>query len=414
MPKYYYKARDQNDKVITGNTDGQSIDEVIDRLGEKKLVPIQVDELNFDGSRKQASLTDKFKASFSFTQNKVPYQDVVFFTRQLATMVEAGVPLVKSLEQLATGEKPVFKKVISTIADDISHGNTFSDSVARHPGAFNNLFVSVCHAGEVAGALDKVLDQLATYMEYTEGLRSKVKSAMRYPIFIAGFVTLLVAGILWKLVPVFEGLYGGFGAKLPGPTLALVNISNIFRNNIPVVLILAAMLFVGYRVTMTMDKFRFLFDKYLLYLPMFGIILRKNIWSIFSRTMALLLEAGTPILQATEICGAVAGNKMFSRGLEEVYAGLRRGELLSMTLAKTKIFPPMVIQLVATGEESGKVDELLRKAAEFYEREIKNTVDSLAAIIEPVLIIILGGIVGTILICLYLPVFSIGKMISGG
>jgi type IV pilus assembly protein PilC len=161
------------------------------------------------------------------------------------------------------------------------------------------------------------------------------------------------------------------------------------------------------------DKFKLFFDKYLLYAPIFGIILRKNIWSVFSRTMALLLEAGTPILQATEICGAVVGNKLFSRALEEIYAGLRRGELLSQALSKSKVFPPMVIQLVATGEESGKVDELLRKAAEFYEREIKNTVDSLAAIIEPVLIIILGGIVGGILICLYLPVFSIGTVIGG-
>ncbi|MBN1128212.1 MAG: type II secretion system F family protein [Chitinispirillaceae bacterium] len=413
MPRFYYKARDQNDKIITGNTEGVSVDEIVDRLAEKKLVPIQVDELNFDGSRRQQSLTEKFKSSFSFTKDKVPFSEVVFFTRQLATMVEAGVPLVKSLEQLATGEKPVFRKVIQSVADDISHGNTFSDAVSRHPGAFNNLFVSVCHAGEVAGALDKVLDQLAVYMEYSEALRAKVVSAMRYPTFIFGFVFLLVAGILWKLVPIFESLYGGFGAKLPGPTLMLIKASDAFRNNFPLVVLFIIACFIAFRMAMMTDKFKFFFHKYLLYLPIFGIILRKNIWSVFSRTMALLLEAGTPILQATEICGAVVSNKVFSRGLEQVYAGLRRGELLSQSLLKTRIFPPMVIQLVATGEESGKVDELLRKAAEFYEREIKNTVDSLAAIIEPVLIIILGGIVGTIVICLYLPVFSMGKMITG-
>jgi type IV pilus assembly protein PilC len=382
MPKYFYKARDVNDKVITGSIEGATLDDAINRLGDKKLVPIQVDELNFDGSRKGQAFTEKIKASFTLGQSKVPYQEVVFFTRQLATMVEAGVPLVKALEQLATAEKPVFKKVILTVAEDISHGNTFADAVARHPGAFNNLFVSICHAGEVAGA------------------------------FIAGFVTLLVAGILWKLVPVFQGLYAGFGAKLPAPTLVLVTISNIFRQNIPIVFLLAVGGFIGYKIAITNDKFLFYFHKYLLYIPIFGIILKKNIWSVFARTMALLMEAGTPILQATEICGAVVGNKMFSKALEAVYAGLRSGELLSLSLAKTKLFPPMVLQLVATGEESGRVDELLRKAAEFYEREIKNTVDSLAAIIEPVLIIILGGIVGGILICLYLPVFSIGKVIS--
>lgn len=413
MPKYFYKARDINDRIVTGNADGATLDEVIDRLGEKKLIPISVDELNFDGSRKNQNFIDKLKKSFATTKNKVPYKEVVFFTRQLATMVEAGVPLVKSLEQLAIAEKPVFKSVILAVASDISHGNTFSDSIARHPGAFNNLFVATCHAGEIAGALDKVLDQLATYMEYTENLQGKVKSAMRYPTFIAGFVLILVAGILWKLVPIFEGLYGGFGAKLPGPTLLLVNLSNIFRNNIPMVIVVALLFWAGFKVAMTSDKFKLVFDKYLLYLPIFGIIMRKNIWSVFSRTMALLMEAGTPILQATEICGMVVGNKLFAKGIEEVYAGLRRGELLSTSLGKTKLFPAMVVQLTATGEESGKVDELLRKAAEFYEQEIKNTVDSLASIIEPVLIIILGGIVGSILICLYLPVFSMGKIIGG-
>ena len=412
MAKYYYKARDLNDRIVTGNIEGATLDEVIDRLGEKKLIPIAVDELNFDGSRKKQTFSDKLKESFAPTKNKVPYKDVVFFTRQLATMVEAGVPLVRSMEQLGSGEKPVFKKVILTIAEDISRGNTFSDSIARHPGAFNNLFVSVCRAGEIAGALDKVLDQLATYMEYSEALRSKVKSAMRYPTFIAGFVTVLVMGILWKLVPIFQGLYSGFNAKLPTPTLILVTVSNMFRDNIIwVALIIIALIF-GFKAAMVNEKFKFYFHKYLLFMPIFGLIMRKNIWSIFSRTMALLMESGTPILQATEICGAVVGNKMFSKALENVYQGLRQGELLSASLQKTKVFPPMVVQLVSTGEESGKVDELLRKAAEFYEREIKNTVDSLAAIIEPVLIIILGGIVGSILICLYLPVFSIGKIIA--
>jgi type IV pilus assembly protein PilC len=412
MAKYFYKARDVNDRIVTGNIEGATFDAVIDQLGEKQLIPIQVDELNFDGSRRNQSFADKFKEGFSKSSNKVPFKDVVFFTRQLATMVEAGVPLVKALEQLAIAEKPTFKKIISTIAEDISRGNTFSDAVGRHPGAFNNLFVSVCHAGEVAGALDKVLDQLATYMEYSEAMKAKVKSAMRYPTFIAGFVTLLVAAILWKLVPIFANLYKGFGANLPGPTMLLVNISNAFQHGFLWILLTVILLVVGYKAAMTQENFQFQLHKYILYFPVFGMIMRKNIWSVFSRTMALLMEAGTPILQATEICGAVVGNKVYSKGLEDVYSNLRRGELLSASLQKTKIFPPMVIQLVATGEESGKVDELLRKAAEFYEREIKNTVDSLAAIIEPFLIIILGGIVGGILICLYLPVFSMGKLIA--
>jgi type IV pilus assembly protein PilC len=236
---------------------------------------------------------------------------------------------------------------------------------------------------------------------------------MRYPMFIGGFVTIMVTGIMWKLVPIFEGMYGSMGAKLPMPTQILIFISHLIRDNFLLVAACVILIVVGYMVAMTLDSFKAFVHRYILYVPVFGMIMKKNIWATFSRTMALLMHSGTPILQATEIAGAVVGNKVYAESLSAVYENLRTGMLLSQALKETKIYPILITQLVSTGEESGKVDVLLRKAADFYEREIKVTVDSLAAIIEPFLIIILGGIVGGILIGLYLPVFSIGKAISG-
>jgi type IV pilus assembly protein PilC len=399
-------------RVMFGAIDGGSVDDVLEKLTQRSLTVVLVDELNFDGSKKDETFAQKFKDGLARRKNRVPYRSVVFFTRQLATMIEGGVPLARALEQLAKSEKAVFKKTITQINEEISMGFSFSDAIARHPGAFNNMFVSVVRSGEIAGALDSVLNQLADYMENVEALKSKVKAAMRYPLFIAGFVTILIIGILWKLVPVFENMYAGFGAKLPTPTLILIKISHIIQNNIPLFIVLIVAAIAAFRFGMTKEQFKTIVHKYILKVPVFGEILRKNILATFSRTMALLMESGTPILQAIEISGAVVGSKVYSNALEKVYADLRRGELLSNSLGKSGEFPVLIEQLVATGEESGKVDVLLRKAAEFYEREIRNVVDSLAAIIEPALIIVLGGIVGGILIALYLPVFMIGRLVG--
>jgi type IV pilus assembly protein PilC len=412
MGKFSYKVRDREDRVLLGTMDAVSADEVLDRLTQKDLLPILVKELVGDELRTGKSFTEKFAESLKQTKNRVPYKSVVFFTRQLATMVGQGVPLSKALDQLTKGEKPVFQKVIQQIADDIATGLTLSDALARHRGAFSPMYVAVVHSGEVAGALDKVLDGLANYMESVEIMRGKVKTAMRYPIFIAGFVSFMMAGILWKLVPTFEKIYNGLNAELPLPTKLLIRVSQLFRHQFPFVVLLVVALFIGYKALMTQDRFKISMQKYLLRVPVFGGILQKNIWATYCRTMALLMGAGTPILKATEIAGSAVNNSYFSKGLEQVYSNLRKGDQLSDAMETSGLFPVLVIQLAATGESTGKVDTLLEKAAEFYEREMRSIVDSLSQIIEPVLIVILGGIVGAILISLYLPIFSIGKFIQ--
>jgi type IV pilus assembly protein PilC len=413
MPRYQYKAHDQGERILTGTTDGGSIDQVIEQLEGRRLIPITIEELNFDGSRKRQSVFEKLNDWVVGLQNRVPYKTVVFFTRQLATMLSGGVPLTRALEQLARSEDPVFKKIINSIAEDISIGHSFSDAIARHSGAFDNMYVSVVRSGEVTGALDNVLEQMATYMENVETLKAKVRAAMRYPIFIGIFVFALVTVILLFLVPQFETIYSSFGAKLPAPTLMLIAVSNMIRNRFLWVVGAVVASVAGFNVAMTRERFSYFVHKHMFRLPVFGGILRKNILATFCRTMALLMNSGTPILQAIEIAAAVVNNKMYARSLENVYSDLRQGDLLSTALERTGEFPVLVTQLVSTGEESGRVDELLCKAAEFYEREIRNVVDSLAAIIEPVLIIFLGGFVGAILIALYLPVFHVGKLIGG-
>jgi len=382
------------------------------RLEEKDLIPVSIEELNFDGSLKDRSFFDKVNERLSAMQNRVPYRNVVFFTRQLATMINGGVALPRAIDQLSRNEIPVFRRILDQISYDLGMGSTFSDALSKHPGAFNNMFVSVIRAGEVAGALDKVLNQLADYMENMEAMKAKVKAAMRYPAVITFFVTAVIIGVLVKLVPVFKDMYAGFGATLPGPTLLMINISDSIRDN-ALFVVLGLIVLAGIVFTLlNIDSTSYLYHKYILKLPVFGNILRKNILAIYCRTMSLLMDSGTPILEATQISGAAVGNKHYSKALEGVYDDLKQGELLSAALVKAEEFPVLITQMVSTGEESGRVDDLLMKAAGFYDREIRNVVDSLASIIEPILIVVLGGIVGSMLIALYLPVFTIGKLMK--
>jgi type IV pilus assembly protein PilC len=234
---------------------------------------------------------------------------------------------------------------------------------------------------------------------------------MRYPTFIGGFVSIMMLGIMWKLVPTFESIYASMNAKLPLPTQMLITTSRIVREHTILCAIVGIILVILYKYLMTQDAFKIAVQHSILKMPVFGGIIQKNIWATYCRTMSLLLGAGTPILKATEIAGATVNNRYFSKKLEAIFSGLRKGDLLSEALENSKLFPVLVVQLVSTGESSGRVDELLGKAADFYEREIKNVVDSLSSIIEPLLIVSMGSIVGAILFALYLPIFMIGKYI---
>jgi type IV pilus assembly protein PilC len=412
MARFNYSVRDAENRLLTGVQEAQTSDEALRLLAEKGLRVTAIEELNFDGSRKNATFGDKLSAQFNTLSHKVPYKEVVFFTRQLATMVEAGVPLARSLEQLARGQSKVFSEIILKVAESISVGNTFSEAIARHPGAFNNMFVSVVRSGEVSGSLDRVLAEMATYMENVEVRRQKIKGAMRYPTFIASFITIIVIMILWKLVPIFEALYGSANVALPMPTQILIQVSHVVQHNFILVVLSIVAVVLAFWGGMMLDGFRYHVHGLLLKAPIFGILMQKNLWATFCRTMSLLMESGTPILQSVEICAAVLGNLRFVEAMEKIHADLKGGTIMSAAIESSGVFPVLVVQLVSTGEESGRVDKLLIKASEFYDKEINITVDSLASVIEPILIIGLGGIVGSVLIALYLPIFSLGKVMQ--
>jgi type IV pilus assembly protein PilC len=411
MARFSYKVRDDDNRLLVGTMDGTTSEEIFDRLIQKNLVPVSVTELNFDGSKKGETFLEKLNAGYKRFQNQVPLKNVVFFTRQLATMLESGVSISEALIELAEDEKPVFRRIILQIEDDVAAGTSFSDALSRHPGVFNSMFVSVIRSGEASGALVAVLDQMAVYQENSEALRQKIKGALRYPMFICGFILLMVIGILWKLVPVFSNMYRSFGAQLPLPTQILVAVSSVIQHYFALVMLGLILIVVLIRAGLTNPSFRLFVDTYILKVPIYGLILQKNIWARFCRTLALLMRTGTPILQAIEISSGVLNNTIYTGKMEQVYEKLRAGEPLSKALRETGLFPRLVTKLTATGEKSGRIDELLVKAAEFYEREIKVTVESVASIIEPALIIVLAGVVGSILIALYLPVFKIGSLL---
>jgi type IV pilus assembly protein PilC len=412
MAKFSYKARDAQGRLHSGTAESASVDECLGRLKDRGLLPVSVDELNPDGGILGGTFSNRVGERLRAMQTRVPYRSVVFFTRQLSTMINGGVPLPRAVEQLSRDEIPIFKAMLEQVGYDIGMGYNFSDAISKHPGAFSNMFVSVVRAGEAAGALDKVLNQLADYMENTEAMKSKVKAATRYPTVISVFVFLIVTGVMIKLVPIFKGMYADFGTKLPGPTLLLISVSDAIRNNALITILTIIAVAIAVFVLQNVDSTSYLIDKYALKLPVFGNILRKNILAIYCRTMSLLMDSGTPILEAARIAEATVSNKLYTRALQGVYNDLQHGNPLSEALTRTGEFPVLITQMVSTGEESGRIDELLTKAAEFYDREIRNIVDSLASTIEPVLIVILGGIVGSILIALYLPVFTIGKLIK--
>jgi type IV pilus assembly protein PilC len=411
MAKFSYKVRDRENRMVMGTMEAPTADEVLDKLSRRDFLPVLVEEIAEGRAARRKTVKEVLDESRRRRATRVPYKDVVFFTRQLATMVGQGVPLSRCLDRLQKNERPVFHAIIRQVSDDIATGFSLSEAVARHPGAFNPMYVAVTHSGEVAGALDRVLDGMATYMENVEIMRGKVKTAMRYPIFIFCFVALMMAGILLKLVPTFERIYLSMNARLPLPTQILISASGTFRSHFPLFILLGVGLFLAWKYLMAQEAPRIVLERLLLKVPVFGTILQKNIWATYCRTMALLLEAGTPILKATGIAGATVNNRYFARRLEHIHGGLRKGEQLSEAMETSGLFPPLVTQLVSTGEASGRVDALLRKAAEFYEREIRSVVDSLSSIIEPVLIVFLGAVVGAIMFALYLPIFMIGQFV---
>lgn len=336
---------------------------------------------------------------------------LVFFTRQLATMVAAGLPIVKILRGLASEEKPDFRKVLHQVSDDVKHGSTFSDALRRHPRVFDRLFTALVTSGEESGQLDVILDQLADYLETMSEIRMKVKSALRYPIFVLSFISVIIVVFFLKIIPKFAKIYESFDAPLPLPTQVILSLSALIRHNLLLTFLVVGLIIVGIKLIVRTEKGGYLWDQLKLNIPVFGKLMRRSVVGRLSRTLSVLSSSGMPIVQAMSVVYRVANNRVYERGLMDAKRRLEQGQPLAAALDQTGLMPELVIQMVTTGEETGTLDKMFAKVAEFYEKQVKSSVDGIVSLIEPAAIVALGVTVGGIILVMYLPIFKLGMVL---
>lgn len=343
---------------------------------------------------------------------KVTTQDVSFASRQMSTMIGAGIPIAQTMRAIGKGhENPAMEKLMLDLSKDVESGSSLSSSLAKHPLLFNRLFTSLTEAGEESGKLDVMLDRVATYNEKLQAIKSKVKSAMMYPIivlFVASIVTVL---LLLFVIPQFEVLFEGVGADLPTLTRTVVDMSRWLQANWWIFLgILVAFGVIFAESYKRSDKMKFTMDRLLIKMPIFGMILKKSALARFSRTLSIIFSAGVPLVDGMDTVGAATGNRVYQKAVADVKADISTGRSLESSMFATKMFPNMMLQMVSSGEESGELETMLDKVADFYEREVDDAVDALSSIIEPLMISILGGIIGTMILAMYMPIFKMASV----
>lgn len=348
-----------------------------------------------------------------FLAPKVATKDLVIFTRQFATMIDAGLPLVQCLDILGSqSENPTMKKHILQIKADVEGGSTFSDALGKHPKVFDRLYVNLVAAGEVGGILDTILNRLAAHLEKAEALRRKVKGAMVYPASVTVIAAAVVVLMLVKVIPVFEKMFADFGGTLPGPTQTVINISHFMQEYVGYMLGGVAVLLIAFRLIYKRDGGRLFFDGLFLKSPIFGNLLRKVAVARFSRTLGTMLSSGVPILDALEIVARTAGNVIVEREVLAIRSAVSEGKTVAEPLQKSKVFPGMVVQMISVGEQTGAMDSMLGKIADFYDEEVDAAVDALTALLEPLMMVVLGGTIGGLLIAMYLPIFKIAEAVQ--
>ncbi|MBF0484122.1 MAG: type II secretion system F family protein [Candidatus Omnitrophica bacterium] len=400
MATFKYVGKDAESKSITGKISADDRNAVIEELRKRKLTIISVTEVK----------DEKVKAG---ARKKVKPEEVVLFARQLATMVEAGMPILQGLNALSeqtTNEG--FKKVLTEVEMDIKHGSSLSSSFAKHPYVFNNLFVNLVKVGETGGILATVLDRVSTYMEKTLSLQRKVKSALVYPAVVVSMAGIITIILLVKVVPTFSGIYSSFGKELPPMTQVLVNTSNFLRSYLLlVVAAIVGLIFAMNRWHKT-EKGAVAIDGAILRMPVFGELLRKVAVSRFTRTLATLVQSGVPILESLNIVEKTIGNRVLENVIKDVQTSVRQGESLAVPLEKSSVFPPMVTRMISIGEKSGQMEKMLLKVSEFYDDQVDTAVEGLTSMIEPLIIGVMGIVIGFIVVALFMPILSMSQLVS--
>ncbi len=403
MPDTYtYKVRDRRGALITGEIVGESQDLVLAKLREQHYIPLEV-------KAKSGGL----QREFHILPQRAKLKDLSVFSRQFATMVNSGLPLLRTLSILEEQtESKYLAKIVGEMRLDVEKGNSLSAAMAKHPRAFNELFVSMVRAGEMSGTLDSVLVRLADNLEREVSLRRQIKSAMTYPIVVVVLVFLILTAMLLFVVPTFKDLYAQLGGTLPLPTRLLIVLSDAVKSFFIFFILGIVGLAFLFRWWKNSDKGRLTWDRLKLRVPIFGPLFHKTAMSRFARTLSVLNRSGVPILQALDIVEDTVGNAVVAEAVKDLQAGVKEGESLATPLARHAVFPAMVVQMMAVGEETGALDTMLEKVALFYDEEVTAAVESLTSLIEPVMIAVVGGAVGAIVIALYLPTFKIFELIQ--
>lgn len=427
MPTFHYIALDQNGQETAGQINAGTESEAISSLRQQQLYPTTVVQegkgdisaikkaARSSGSKGASTAKGTGKASASAS---VKSKTLMIFTRQLATLIDSGLPLLRGLTVLSRQEPlPVMKRTISTLADSVQTGSTFSESLAQFPRIFNKLYVNMVKAGELGGVLEIVLNRLAEYQEKAQKLKNKVVAAMVYPIIVMFIAVAIMIFLMLVIVPKFEKIFDdmlGSRDKLPDITKFVIGFSRWIGTNIWQLVIILAVFFIGWKVMSATKGGRRFIDMLKLKMPLFGDVQRKTAISRFSRTLGTLVTSGVPILQALNITRETAGNTVISDAIGKIHDSVKEGESMVGPLESSRVFPPMVISMVDVGEETGQLPEMLLKVADVYEDEVDNSVSALTSMLEPLMIVMLAVVVGTIVLALFLPLIKVIQEMSGG
>ncbi len=402
MLTFAYQARDATGKITSGVQEGLNEENAINTLMARGLMVLSIQKR---AASKMARAT-----------RKVSDTDLVVFTRQLATMVDAGLPLIGALTALFEQSDPKkqagLRRVVGEVTASVQEGSTFNDAIGKHPKVFSRLYTSMVKAGESGGLLASVLDRLAGFLEATARLKKKVKSAMTYPVIVISIALAITTFLIVKIVPVFASIFADFGAKLPAPTQFLIDLSDFIRAQW--YWIVGAIIGVVYAIRSWLKSKTGAeaWDRWKLKLPIFGPLTHKICMTRFARTFAQLIRSGVPILEVMQIVGDTSGNSVVSKALFGVATDIEKGDRLTAALSRQPVFPPMMLRMVSAGEDTGKIDTMLEKMADFWDEEIEATLNALTSLLEPLLIVFLGVIVGGIVIAMFLPIFKLNDVVS--
>ncbi len=402
MPIYTWEGKSNLGEIKKGELVADNL--VIARLQLRKLniTPGRILEIKEKSAQKTA------------IRKKISTKSIVVFTRMFATMINAGLPMVQCLNILAAQqENPAFAKVITWVKGDVESGLSLSEGLKKHPKIFDQLYTNLVDAGEAGGILDVILSRLSSYIEKAEKLKKKIKGAMVYPAVVTGVAVVVTMVILIFVIPIFEKMFSEVGQALPVPTQFVIALSRFVSKNIIFMILGAVGLVFLLRRLYATEKGKYFIDDLMLKLPIFGILLRKAAVAKFTRTFGTMVSSGVPILEALEIVAKSAGNKVVEKAIYKARESISQGKSISEPLAESGVFPPMVTQMIGVGEASGELDTMLNKIADFYDDEVDAAVTTLTSMMEPIMMVVLGGVVGGLVVAMYLPIFKMGEAIGG-